>query len=144
MKAGDGVKRVWMAAGLIAVLSSAGCSDPIDDESKSTVTLPKALGLIQGRWESVSTNGTAENCGITIEDYSIRLRYQDAPDSPMERHSSVIDRVDEQGQVLIINGDLGVWPYFYGMEDGEEHLEVEFFSQQHGTWKRMHMRRSTG
>ena len=62
----------------------------------------------------------------------------------MERHSSVIDRVDEQGQFLIINGDMGVWPYFYGMEDGEEHLEVEFFSQRHGAWKRMYMRRSMG
>jgi hypothetical protein len=136
--------KISVIAGIIALLITVGCSDnntiattaPRDD-------LPPLLTLMQGSWSPVSTNGCTGNCGITIEGYSIRLRYQESPDSSMERQSSLIERIDDKNQNLIINGGVGIWPFFYGKEDGAEHLEIEFFSQQHGVWKRMHMQRSS-
>lgn len=142
MKIGELRKKVSVAVGLIVVLTCMGCSDHAADEPEPDGTLPKTLGLMQGSWEPVSTNVSTDNCGVIIEGYSIRLRYQDSPDSPMIRQSAVIDHIDEQRKILMVNGGISAWPYFYGTKDGLEHLELEFFSQYHKEWRRVRMRRS--
>lgn len=130
-----------VAIGIIAVLALMGCSDSVVEEPVSE-NLPEDLAVLQGVWESISTNGCTTKCGATIEGYTIRLRYQEAEGSPMVRHSSIIERIDEELQVFVLVGKGGAWPYFYGMEEGDEHLEVEFFNQQDKEWRRMHMKRA--
>lgn len=60
----------------------------------------------------------------------------------MVRHGSATDKLDEQRQLLILAGGGGAWPYFYGIQDGEEHLDVEFFIDQDQEWRRIYLRRS--
>ena len=125
--------------GMITVLVSSGCSDRTANEPDAG--LPGVLGKMQGTWESVTTNGCTDLCGVVVNEYSIRLRYQDSPGSPLVRQSTVIDSINEQRQVLIVNEGIGAWPYFYGTKDGLEHLDLEFFSQYHKEWRRVRMRR---
>jgi hypothetical protein len=142
MKMGEWRKKVSVAVGVIIVLTCMGCSGYTEDALEPAADLPTGLGLMQGAWESISTNGVADHCGAMIEGYSIRLRYQDLPDSPLVRQSTVIDSINEQRQVLMVNQGIGAWPYFYDTKDGLEYLDLEFFSQYHKEWRRVRMRRS--
>lgn len=130
-------KSLWVVVGMVALLAVVGCSESIIDEPEPDTALQGDLAMMQGVWESVSTNA----CGMTVDGITIRLRYEDTPGSPMLRQNARIQRVDEQRKLLIINGGVGAWPYFYGIQDGEEHLEVEFFIQQNQEWKQLHLRR---
>ena len=62
----------------------------------------------------------------------------------MLRQNTVIERADEQDEVLILNGGTGAWLYFYGIRDGEEYLELMFFSQQDKEWRKLQLRRVGG
>jgi hypothetical protein len=142
MKIGEWGKKVSVAVGVIIVLTCMGCSVYTEDAPEPDADLPTGLGLMQGAWEFISTNGFADHCRAIIDGYNIRLRYQDSPDSPLVRQSTVIDSINEQQQVLMVNEGIGAGPYFYGTKDGLEHLELEFFSQYHKEWRRVRMRRS--
>lgn len=141
MKIGKWSRRTLVVMGMTAALIGVGCSEQPGDSTADDV-LPRILNSMQGSWVSVTTNGCTDNCGATIEGYTIRLRYQATLDAPMVRHSSTIEKLDETRQLLILAGGSGAWPYFYGIKDGEEHLEVEFFIDQDQEWRRIYLRRS--
>lgn len=131
--------RIFGFVSVMTVLLS-GCGDHAAP-AEEVLDIPEQLAVMQGAWESVTTNGCTPSCGAVIEGNTVRLRYQEAPGSAMVRHSASIEQVDEEGQLLILTGGMGAWPYFHGLEEGEEHLEIEFFIQQHKEWRRMHLRR---
>jgi hypothetical protein len=120
----------------------AGCSKNSGDEVVSSNAPTGVLGSMQGTWEAVSTNGCTMSYGAVVQGDTLRIRYQRSPDLPMERSNALINRVDEQAELLIINDGVGAWPYFYGIEDGQEHLEIEFYSKQQEAWRRLHLKRS--
>ena len=141
MKLNEWMKKAVTVIGMSLILCGAGCSVEGDTKIDLEPDLPRALSLLQGKWVSVTTNGCTENCGVLIDQYTVRIHYQNTPESPMERQSSIISRVDEEKHFLVTKDGRGGWPYFYGKEDGEEHLELEFFSELKGAWQRMHLRR---
>jgi hypothetical protein len=125
----------------LALLIS-GCSLNSSDEVVSDNKPQGILGSMQGSWEPITTNDYTVTSGVIVQDDTIRIRYQGSPELTMERHSAMIDRIDESGQLLIINGGVGAWPYFYGIQDGQEHLEIEFYSRAEEAWHRLHLKRS--
>lgn len=134
----------YITVGLVTIFAVAiwGCSDSGNSQQSEVQSLPEALGRIQGVWEAVSTNGCTPNCGVNIDGYSVRVRFQEFPDSVMVRESALVERVDEQKEILIINGGSGAWDYSISVEDGLEYLELEFFSHSlDGNWRRMYLKR---
>jgi hypothetical protein len=125
---------------LIVMVS--GCSDKAEQQESEGSELSEVLSRMQGSWEAASTNGCTENCGAVVQGDTLRIRYQGSPESAMERHSVRIDRIDEQAKVLIINDGVGAWPYFYGIQDGQEYLEIEFYSRLEQAWHRLRLKRS--
>jgi hypothetical protein len=142
MKRNEWVKKGLIGIGISLVLCAMGCSEGMDKKMEVEPDLPRALSLLQGKWITVTTNGFTKNCGVLIDQYTVRIHYQNTPESPMERQSSIISRVDEEKHFLITKDGRGGWPYFYGREDGEEHLELEFFSELKGAWQRLYLRRA--
>ena len=128
----------YSATVLLLSLMLSGCSKQETVEVDPYPEMSADLKSMQGRWLASDTNNVQE-CGAIIEGYTIRLRYQSQTNSPMLKHNASIDRLDEARKLIIINGGIAAWPYYYGPEDGIEHLEVEFFSKE--GWNRMHMTR---
>ena len=128
---------------MILTITILGCSDSAESQQPDTQNIPEVLVQMQGSWVAVSTNGCTLKCGVNIDGNSIRVRYQESPDSSMVRVSVVVERVDEQKQLLIFNAGTGAWRYSLGTDDGLEHLELEFFSKSLvDNWRRMHLKRA--
>lgn len=135
----------YITASLVAILviMFSGCSDGREPQESEAQNLPKVLAQMQGSWVAVSTNGCTINCGVDFDGYSVRVRYQESPDSSMVRTSALVERVDEQKQLLIINGGVGAWEYSIGTEEGLEYLELEFYSRNSDeNWRRMYLKRA--
>ncbi|MCF7816808.1 MAG: hypothetical protein K9M54_02900 [Kiritimatiellales bacterium] len=135
------MRIIFTAIVAIGFLAVQGCSDQAAKEVAADIALPKDLAMMQGTWTSVATNGCGGNCGATIEGYTIRVRYQETSDSPLVREGAIVDHLDEQKKLLIINNGYGAWRYALGTADGQERLDLEFFSQHHLDWRTLHMRR---
>ena len=144
MKINGWVMGCITAVGIITALSPTGCSNESDTDTEVAPDLPLVLSKMQGSWVSNTTNGCTDRCGVLIDQFTVRILYQETPDGAMERQSAIIDRIDEEKHFLITHEGRGVWPYYYGVQDGEEHLEIEFFSERRGAWQRMHLRRAGG
>lgn len=132
----------WLIiAGMVSLLAM-GCSEKDGSDMKVESDLPANLALVQGTWSCGCTSTNGLNCQITIDDYTIRLRYQESTESPVVRESSGIDHIDEDLQAFVLSGDSGAWPYEHGYsDDGMEYMELEFFSQGQAAWKRLRLLR---
>jgi hypothetical protein len=138
------ISIIIVALAFVLVFISMGCSrDDLPDEDTG-VELPAELGLMQGSWKASSANGCTEDCNVVIDGYTIRIRYQETPDSTVVRQSVVVDRLDEQKKLLLLNGGKGAWNYLYGITNGQEHLELNLFSRHHMKWKKLYLKRTVG
>ena len=126
--------------GLLACAYFSGCSkeaqsvDPYPD-------MPSDLRAMQGAWEALDTNACMQ-CGVTIQGYTLRLRFQDNPERPLLKQNLSISRIDVARKVLVLNNGYTAWPYSVGLQDGEERFDLKFFNTVGGNWHTIQMKRA--
>jgi hypothetical protein len=131
---------IIFAAVACAILMLTGCWK---SETEAVDPYPEISGdlrIMQGSWVALDTNGCI-NCGALIDGYTIRMRFQDSPDTPLVKQNASIARLDEQRKLILLNSGYAAWPYYIGKEDGHDHLELEFYNQTGKDWIRLHLRR---
>lgn len=129
-----GIFCATLLAFLALMLS--GCTDTEKTAADPYPDMPADLRQLQGSWVDVNTNDSAE-CTAVIQDYTLRIRYQNSPDQPLQKQNGSIERLDEERKLIIINGGAGACRYNFLDDD---HLMLEFFTSD--GWHNTHLRRS--
>lgn len=109
------------------LLMISGCSNDTTTTLDPYANMAPALQRLQGTWTDFNTNDTVE-CTATIQGYTIRVHFQGSEEANHFKQNVSIDRLDEQRSLIVLNGGTGAWPYKLIPENGEDHLELEFFS----------------
>ena len=112
-----------------------GCSGEQPAARDPYPEMPADLRQMQGQWVVDDTNVCAL-CQVKIQDYTIRIRYQEKQDGAILKQNVSIDRLDEQRHLLIINGGTGAWPY----NRSNDVLKLEFFNEK--GWHKFSLKRS--
>lgn len=128
-----------LAACVCVVLLLNSCSGESASTNEPYPDMPTELKSMQGTWVDVNTNDAIE-CTAIIQGYTIRVRYAPGEEQPLQKHNASIDRIDEQRDLLILNGGIGAWPYALESQDNGQHLELEFFGTD--GWHKMTLSRA--
>lgn len=129
-----------LTRGMLVALSAialtlSGCSENEAAAYAPYPDMPADLRQLQGTWAAADTN-RCTTCEAVFQGYTIRIRYQEEPDDPMIKQNVSISRLDDQRNLLIINGGAGAWPYDRSTQD---ELELEFFNDS--GWHKLSLRR---
>ncbi|MDF7807666.1 hypothetical protein P4E94_09480 [Pontiellaceae bacterium B12219] len=116
-----------------------GCSKEPAAEVDPYPEMSKPLRNLQGNWTNASTNNTAESAAI-IQGYTIRVRFQEAPDQILQKQNASIDRIDEKLQMIVLNGGTGAWPYELKQDGTNTFLTLRFFATD--GWHKMELCRN--
>jgi hypothetical protein len=125
------------SASLLLILS--GCSKEPAAEVDPYPEMSVHLRNLQGNWTDSNTNSASESAAV-IQGYTIRVRYQASPDDVLQKQNASIDRVDEQLQMIVLNGGTGAWPYELKRDGTNALLKLSFFSTD--GWHKMELSRS--
>lgn len=104
-----------------------GCSKQPEADIDPFPDMSTELRTLQGSWVDINTNDSVE-CTVVFQGYTIRVRYQAAPEAVTQKQNASIDRLDEARNLILINGGSGAWPYDYLKDNGTENLQLEFFA----------------
>lgn len=132
------LSRGMLVAVSVVTLTVSGCSKSEESAYDPYPDMPSDLRQLQGAWAAADTN-MCTTCEAVFQGYTIRVRYQEAPDDPMIKQNVSINRLDEERHLLIINGGAGAWPYDRSTQD---ELELEFFND--AGWHKLSLRRDKG
>ena len=132
------MKMVWLAA-LGLAISGCGDYEPSSDLQKAEA-LPAELQKLQGRWCSVSTNKLML-CDVTIDQYTVRLKYKRTPEDALLKKNVMISEVDVQQHMLLINGGTAGWPYSLSRQGDQSVLNLEFYNNSTKKWIKVYLRR---
>ena len=127
------MKKIWI---VYIGLALAGC----DDDGVSTrdiplaEILPVALEALQGSWCSSETNVHA-TCDVIINEYPVRLKYQQNSEQPVLKQNVMIKEVDVRRNLLLINGGTAAWPYSLSRQsDGTVLISLKFYNSLSHEW----------
>lgn len=121
------------------LLMLTGCSNEPAPEVNPYANMAPHLKQMQGTWVDYNTNDTVE-CTAIFQGYTVRVRYQGDAEGPQQKQNASIERLDEQRNLIVLNGGTGAWPYELQPENGIEHLELEFYSSD--GWHRIDLCRA--
>lgn len=127
-----------LAATCIGLFLS-GCSEQAEVEIDPYPEMSSDLHSLQGSWVDINTNDLVE-CTAVFQGYTIRVRYQAAPEESIQKQNASIDRLDETRDLILINGGTGAWPYIYSKDHENEQLQLEFFLSD--GWHKLNLSRS--
>lgn len=114
-----------MAVCLALLLS--GCSKQPEEAVDPYPDMSTELRAMQGSWTDVNTNDSVD-CSVIVQGYTIRVRYQAAPEEPVKKQNASIERLDEARNLILVNGGSGAWPYEYLKNNGTETLKLEYYT----------------
>lgn len=130
-------KRVILYVfGILLLCVAAGCTrveGNKDTETTDTQNLSGDLGLMQGAWESDSSEGMF-SCEVRVEGCFLRLFYLHDEGGQLIRLNSFFERVDEQEKCFIKHDDSGAWAYDLKERAGQVVMSLEFYCNTCGSW----------
>jgi len=85
-----------------------GCSEKGADVPAVEEILTGDLGWLQGRWATGSSN-ECPWCEVDVKGHRIRLAFRNKSDAPLYKRNVVIERLDEQKNLLVMYGRA--WSY---------------------------------